>query len=180
MTETDPGITDRETIAAAVSEADRRLRGVRFVRDLFVIAQVVLGLALALVVLSWFAPWARPLANRLAPGGLLAAGLVRAAMLVRRRADDEAAAALDKRAGLRDGLRSAHWFVRHGPSGPWYALQVARAARAVATLHVGRLLPLQVPRRPAVGLLMLAALFAAAGRGPPGVGRDRLGGPPPP
>lgn len=70
----------------------------------------------------------------------------------------DAAAAVDRRAGLGDELASAYWFVSRGVSSPWVDHHVARAAGTARRLEVRDLFPVGVPRRLYVAGVALAVV----------------------
>ena len=49
------------------------------------------------------------------------------------------------RAGLKDELRTAYWFLRQAKPSPWVSAQAARAARSVQQLESARVVPLRLP-----------------------------------
>jgi len=67
----------------------------------------------------------------------------------------QAAGATDTRAGLKDQLKSAHWFAQLAARDAFIELLLTRAARTVQTLDARRLFPLPLPRS------VLAALSLA-------------------
>ena len=69
------------------------------------------------------------------------------------------AAVIDRRAGLRDELKSAFWFLDRADNS-WRRLQIARAARSASELDVGALFPRARPPR-LVLILTLAVLLLA-------------------
>jgi len=72
----------------------------------------------------------------------------------------QAAGATDTRAGLKDELKSAHWFAQRATQDAFVELLLARAARTAQTLDARRLFPLAVPRS-ALAALTLAILTGA-------------------
>ena len=73
---------------------------------------------------------------------------------------DRAASLTDTRAGLRNELGSAWWFISSAPSDDFVRLHVARAAQTVRGLELSRLLPLTLPRSIPVGVaLVLSAVL---------------------
>lgn len=97
--------------------------------------------------------------------GLVAAGVVigTAILLPRRPSTSSVVASVDSRAGLRDELISAQWFLREaaGGSDGFVDLHVAHAWEAVRGLDLPRLVPMRIPRN-AVLVAVAAGCVAAA------------------
>ncbi len=73
-----------------------------------------------------------------------------------------AAGAADTRAGLKDQLRSAHWFAQRGARDAFVELLVARASQTVEQLDARRLFPMAAPRSvlTALALALFTGLLA--------------------
>ena len=71
----------------------------------------------------------------------------------------QAARDADRRAGLKDQLKSAYWFVGHSNATPAVELLVRRASQTVLRLVPRELFPIAVP----TNLLVAAALACVAG-----------------
>jgi hypothetical protein len=104
-------------------------------------------------------------AGALLPLVIFAGAAVLVAVVVRQRRQPrlaEAAAVSDARAGLHDGLLSAHWFSGAAGVDAFQELHVRRAADVAQGLDVRRLFPLAVPRGAALVTAAALALAAAA------------------
>jgi len=92
----------------------------------------------------------------------------------------QAAGAADSRAGLKDELKSAHWFAQGAARDAFVELMIARAARTAQALDARRLFPFAVPRSALAALSLAILTVGLAGLAPrialPVVG-DRLSGP---
>ena len=126
-------------------------------RDLGQFACALVALCLLAEVLEIFGVPARVF-SAVAPV-LAAAALAIVALLIWRLTRPttlaQAAGAADTRAGLKDELKSAHWFAQRSARDAFIELLLARAARTAQTLDARRLFPLAVPRS------VLAALSLA-------------------
>jgi len=78
----------------------------------------------------------------------------------------QAAGAADTRAGLKDELKSAHWFAQRAARDAFVELMLARAARTAQTLDARRLFPLALPRSALAALSLAVLTIALAGFAP--------------
>lgn len=164
-------MSDQEVILRALGQVRRRLRLSRALHD----AAIVFGM-LAVALLPWrvlqiFAGRAPVIvaASILVALLLWAAGLfllVRGRLAVRCTLST-AATSVDARAGLKDELTTAHWFLERPFRSPWIEAQVARAAQSVRRLNLPSLLPLRLDWRELTGGAGAALLLFAAWLVPP-------------
>jgi hypothetical protein len=119
---------------------------------LFLLAEVLEIFGVPAPVLSAVAPVFLIVA--LAIVALFAWRLARATTLA------QAAGAADARAGLKDELKSAHWFAQRTARDAFVELLLARAARTAQALDARRLFPLALPRS-VLAALSLAILTGA-------------------
>jgi hypothetical protein len=92
----------------------------------------------------------------------------------------QAAGAADTRAGLKDELKSAHWFAQRAARDAFVELMLARAARTAQTLDAHRLFPLALPRSVLAALSLAVLTVALAGFAPRialPVAREPMSGP---
>jgi hypothetical protein len=164
-------MSDQEVILRALRQVRRRLR---LSRALHAAATALGMLAVALLlwrVLQIFAGRA----PAIVAAATLFALLLWAAclfLLVRRRLAvrctlSTAATSVDARAGLKDELTTAHWFLDHPMRSPWIEAQAARAAQSVRHLNLASLLPLRMDWRELTGGAGAALLLFATWLVPP-------------
>lgn len=166
MPEPRPSSSTDATILRALRRVDRRRLLNRALRHLGLGACAILGVVVLLEV-------ARRLVGVPAPSsalvGLLGAlGFTAWAIqdVVRRRSLGLAAGLADRRADLKDELKTAYFFLGRRPRSEWVETQVERAARTAGSLEPGRLVPTEIPRTTLVaaglGLLLVALLWVPA------------------
>ncbi|MGH8632483.1 MAG: hypothetical protein ACREU7_17185 [Burkholderiales bacterium] len=80
--------------------------------------------------------------------------------IARRTTLAQAAGAADTRAGLKDELKSAHWFAQHPAQNVFVEVLLTRAAHTAQKLDARALIPLRVPRSGQTALIL--AVFTAA------------------
>ncbi len=156
-------MSDREILHRWLTAAAARLSWKRRVRELARLACCLVALLLFAEVLAAFGAPA-PVLSALAPLLVLTALAVMALFawrLVGPTTLAEAAAAADTGAGLKDELKSAHWFAQRGARTVLIELLLERAARTAQKLDARRLFPLGVPRSAlaAVVLTVLTGLM---------------------
>jgi hypothetical protein len=141
-------MSDREILLRWLTAAAARLSWKRRVRELARLACCLVALLLFAEVLAAFGAPA-PVLSALAPLLVLTALAVIALFawrLVGPTTLAQAAAAADTGAGLKDELKSAHWFAQRGARTALIELLLERAARTAQKLEARRLFPLGVPR----------------------------------
>lgn len=169
MQSLDPDLSPGQALSSALLRVERRLR---LNRALYRAALTAVLALLGLIVwrtLRWLdttLPAATALVVLL---GILAALALLALLLASVAGDpigaERAASEADARAGLKNQLASAHWFMQTPAGSEWVAAQLRRAARTAAGLQPGRVIPLHVPRTVlasiVAGLLVLIAAWSA-------------------
>jgi hypothetical protein len=157
-------MSERDTLLSWLDRAAARTRHGFWLRDASALACALL----ALLALHHWLPVAIPapaVRAALAPFFLFAAAgaiAIFGMRMARRPTLEQAAGAADARAGLRDELRSALWFVQRSADDPLVDLLLARAARTARALDVRKLFPLAIPRHllAALALVLLAVVSA--------------------
>jgi hypothetical protein len=157
----DPITPERQAIHSALLRVERRLRLNRSLYAAALLTGLVLLTLIAWRALAWAgtaAPAAGAVVVLLAILGAIALLALLARTLLRTAGGaQDAAGEADRRAGLRDELVSAYWFMRAGRNGgaarEWVELQLQRAARTAAGLQPARLVPLRLPGIALAGLL---------------------------
>ena len=79
--------------------------------------------------------------------------------LVRKPSLQETAALIDHKAGLRDEMKTALWFIRNPKPSQWIEAQIGRAASTTATLDVKGLYPRSIPNTFYVAGLLFACFL---------------------
>ncbi|MEO8630514.1 MAG: hypothetical protein ABI612_20815 [Betaproteobacteria bacterium] len=164
-------MSNQEIILHALGRVRRRLLMHRAVYDgCVLIGLIAVGLLLwrVLVLLGSEGPALTALA-------ILIAFLLGAAgvfLLVRNRFATRAtltraAFEADQRAGLKDELKTAYWFIQHPNASAWTAAQIARAASSARALDPARLLPIRLRRSTLAAGAVSVALLAIAWFAPP-------------
>jgi hypothetical protein len=155
----------QKAIGLALERIERRLRLNRTLYQATLVAGFVLLLLLTSRGLRWLGDALPAASALLVLLAILAAvallSLLIASALGQRLTPARAAVEADGRAGLKDELTSACWFMQALPGSVWAAAQLERAARTAAGLQPARLIPLRVPA-PALGALGVAAIVLAA------------------
>jgi hypothetical protein len=155
-------MSDHEILLRWLATAAARMRWSRRMRELGWFVCTLAALGLLAEVLEIFGVPALVL-SAVAPV-LIAAALAVVALfawrLTRPTTRAQAAGAADTRAGLKDELKSAHWFAQRAARDAFVELLLMRAARTAQTLDARRLFPLAVPRS-VLAALTLATLTVA-------------------
>ena len=155
----DTNNSNRATILGTLRRVDRRARFNEGFRGLTGAICVLLSLLLLLQILGALFPVPLPSVGVVCGlWGLLVAGywLWRS---TRSRTLGRAAGISDRRANLKDELKTAYWFIGHGEPTPWTDYQAGLAAHTAARLDPVQLVPVVVPRGTVVAVA-LAAFFA--------------------
>src|SRR5258708_433625 len=155
-------MSDHEILLRWLATAAARMGWSRRMRELGRFACALAALGLLAEILEIFgvpAPVFSAVAAVLATAALAVVALF-AWRLTRPTTRAQAAGAADTRAGLKDELKSAHWFAQRVTRDAFVELLLLRAARTAQTLDARRLFPLAVPRS-ALAALTLATLTAA-------------------
>ena len=150
-------MSDHEILFRWLATAAARMGWNRRIRDLGRFACALVVLPLLAEVLEIFGVPA-PVLSAVASLFFIIGGAIMvlfAWRLARATTLAQAAGATDARAGLKDELKSAHWFAQLTARDAFVELLLARAARTVQTLDARRLFPLPLPRS------VLAALSLA-------------------
>jgi hypothetical protein len=159
-------MSDQEVILRALELVRRRVWLARALHAAAIVLGMVVVALLLWRVLHIFAARAPAVAAAAALAALLLwAGslfLLARNFLVARHTLGAAAASADARAGLKDELKTAHWFVQHPIPSPWIDAQLAHAAQSARRLNPAAVLPLRLERRELIGGAAAALLITAA------------------
>jgi hypothetical protein len=157
-------MSDRELLLRWLSKAAARLGRHRRARELGRAACTLAALWLfgeLLRVVGTPAPVVAALAPLLIMGAVGALALF-AWRIARPSTPLQAASAADRRAGLKDQLRSAYWFAQDADADAFVQLLLSRAARTANALELRRTFPSRVPRSMLAALLLALATGALA------------------
>jgi hypothetical protein len=163
-------MSDQEVILRALELVRRRLQLTRALHEAATVFGMVAVALLLWRVLHIFAGYAPVVAAAVLVALLLwVTGLLLLArsLFVAGCTLGAAAAAADSQAGLKDELKSAHWFLQHPTPSPWIDAQVVRAAQSARRLNAAALLPLRFERRELVSAGAAALLIVMAWLVPP-------------
>lgn len=152
-------MSHREIIIKSLEKAERRLRTNRLFRDLtfslslFLLFPLALkiwdlisplrGRTVAVVLFVWISSLVLYSLSRTLPMSTL----------------EQAAAQLDKKAGLCDELKTAYWFITHPHTSVWVDVQIRRASNRVTELSIDRLYPRVIPASSYLAAALLALLI---------------------
>ena len=151
-------VTERSTITAVLRRIDLKVRFNQTLHHLSVATCLVLGTLLVIEVAPLLVPVSVP------PGTLIVAAGSAAflAFLIWSQVGgwrlERAAGVADQRAGLHDEIKSAYWFIRQDDSSPWVDLLVGRAAQTARRLDPRRLVPVTIPKRFGLALVLFGLL----------------------
>jgi len=182
MSAVSPSAPGFEPVRSILSQVQGRMRLNRALRAAALATGALLAAMLAWRLLVWF-DGRLPAASALVVLVAILTLVVLLSLLVRvsflaRPGLDGAAAEADRRAGLKDELRSALWFARDARTSDWTAAQLARAGRSAAGLRPERLVPVRLPRGAIaaliLGLLLLAGVILLPGASTPDAGDAAL------
>lgn len=165
-----PSLTpEREAIASALSQVQRRLRLNRVLADAALVAGLLLLALLTWRALRWLgdaAPASAALVILLAIiVAVLLIGLLARTLFAQAIERRHAAALADRQAHLEDELTTASYFLDRSERSDWIDAQLARAHGTAQSLQAQRLVPLRVPPIAAAALMLgvvaLVALWVA-------------------
>jgi Ca-activated chloride channel family protein len=153
-------MSDRDTIINWLERVERRIRANKLFQELTLGLTLFLTFPLALkiwdlfsplrgrtitiVIALWIAAFAGYLVWRLLQKGTLG----------------QAAASVDRQAGLHDELKTALWFIRNPRPSEWIDAQIQRAARNTRALDPERLYPRSIPRTSYIAAAMILVFVA--------------------
>jgi hypothetical protein len=153
---------ERSTITAVLRRIDLKVRFNQTLHHFSVATCLVLGALLLIEVAPLLVPVSVPRGSLIVTGGLAAF----LAFLIWSQVGgwrlERAAGVADQRANLHDEIKSAYWFIRQDDSSPWVDLLVGRAAQTARRLDPRRLVPMTIPKRFGIALVLFGLLQAIA------------------
>ncbi len=141
------GTNAHEAVLEAVRQGESRLRRHVLIAELSraAVAAAAVPAALAAVRILRPVPSAVVIAAFLIPALALAAWAV--FRIGRHAAAERTARSMDRDAGMKDELVSAHWFASHGPETDWTHAQIDRAAARVGAVDWAAVQPAPRPKK---------------------------------
>lgn len=160
---------EREAIASALSQVQRRLRLNRVLAHAALVAGLLLLALLTWRALRWLGEAAPAGAALVVLLAIIAAvaliGLLARALFAQSIERRDAAALADRRANLEDELTTAAYFIDRRERSDWIDAQLTRARAAAQALQATHIVPLRMPPLAAIalafGVLALIALWFA-------------------
>jgi hypothetical protein len=157
-------MSDREILSRCLAAVAARLGWSRRIPEFSRFACALIALPLIVEILKMLGVSGQ-IMSALMPfilvAGLGLGGLF-AVRIARRITPAQAAAAADTRAGLKDELKSAHWFSQHPAQSAFVDALLTRAARTAQKLDLRALIPLSLPRSGQAALILALSTTALA------------------
>src|SRR5438876_6357897 len=147
-------MSDKEIIIKSLERVERRIRTNRLLNELALGATFFLAFPLALKVWDLFDPLRGATIAFIAGIWILLFAAYVVWRSLYRATLRQAAAVIDKAAGLNDEIKTAFWFIHNPRPSDWVEAQIHRAARSAQSAHVDRFFPRQIPK-----MLYLATAF---------------------
>ena len=155
-------VTERSTIIGVLRRIDLKVRFNQTLHHLSVATCLVLGALLLIEVAPLLVPVSAPRGSLIVTAGLAAF----LAFLIWSQVGgwrlERAAGVADQRADLHDEIKSAYWFIRQDDSSPWIDFLVGRAAQTARRLDPRRLVPVTIPKRFGLALVLFGVLQVMA------------------
>ena len=149
-------------IVRMLRRIDRKVRLNGFLERLSVALCLVLGSLLVIRVSNLLVPIATPPVLTIwVAGAVFFIGFLFWSRLHLRRLG-HAAGVADSHGGLHDEMKTAHWFMSQREGSPWVALQLDRAEKTAGRLDASELVPVTIPRRLWVVLVLAATVQGLA------------------
>ena len=154
--------TERSTITGVLKRIDLKVRFNQTLHHLAVATCLVLGVLLLIEVAPLLVPVSVPSGGLIVVAGSAAFTVFLLWSQIGGRQLRRAAGVADLRAGLNDEIKSAYWFLRQDDSSPWTDLLVGRAAETARRLDPWGLVPVAIPKRFGVALVLFGLLEVVA------------------
>ena len=154
--------TEGSTITTVLRRIDFKVRFNQTLHHLSVATCLVLGVLLLIEVAPLLVPVSVPSGGLIIAAGSAAFTAFLLWSQIGGRQLERAAGVADRRAGLNDEIKSAYWFMRQDDSSPWTDLLVGRAAKTARRLDPRGLVPVAIPKRFGVALVLFGLLEVMA------------------
>ena len=150
-------MSDKEIIIKSLERVERRIRTNRLFNELALGATFFLAFPLALKIWDLFDPLRASAITIIAGIWVLLFAAYVVWRGLRRGTLTQAAASIDKTAGLNDEIKTAFWFLNNPRPSEWVDVQIHRAASRAQRINLDAFFPRPVPRTSyiAAGLLLL-------------------------
>src|SRR5437870_967207 len=150
-------MSDKEIIIKSLERVERRIRTNRLFNELALGATFFLAFPLALKIWDLFDPLRASAITIIAGIWVLLFATYVVWHSLRRGTLNQAAASIDRTAGLNDEIKTAFWFLNNPRQSEWVDVQIHRAASRAKTINLDAFFPRPVPRTSyiAAGLLLL-------------------------
>src|SRR5688572_3541036 len=113
-------MSDRELIIGLLERIERRMRANRFLKRIGASLSIALAFPIAFKLLDLVWPFqARTVTGFFVVWAIATILFIGWKVLGGRDSLPEVAARLDQKAGMRDQLKTAYWFIRHPSQSPW-------------------------------------------------------------
>jgi hypothetical protein len=139
-------MSDKEIIIAALGRVERRIRRNRLFTELNLAAVLFLAIPVLLKIWDLFEPLRGGTISIIVGIWVLLFAAFVVWRITQKGTLHQAAASIDTRAGLRDELKTAFWFINNPRPSEWVDAQIRRAARDAQHLDLQHLYPRHVPR----------------------------------
>ena len=150
--------TEQSTVTGVLKRIDFKVRFNQVLHHLSIATCLVLGVLLLVEVAPLLVPVNVPSGGLIVAAGSAAFTVFLIWSQVRGRRLERAAGVVDLRAGLSDEMKSAYWFMRQSDSSSWIDLLVGRAAETARRLDLRGLVPVTIPKRFGIALVLFGLL----------------------
>jgi hypothetical protein len=148
-------MSDQEIIVASLRRVERRIRTNRLLHELTRGAALFLAIPLLLKIWDLFEPLRAVTVSIFVGIWVLLFAAYVVWRFLQKGTLGEAASDADKKAELRDELKTAFWFINNPRPSEWIEAQIHRAAGNVQTLRLDVLYPRHIPKNSYVAAAML-------------------------
>src|SRR5213594_150392 len=152
-------MTDKEIIIKSLERVERRIRTNRLLNELALGATFFLAFPLALKAWDLFDPLRGATIAFIAGIWILLFAAYVVWRSLYRATLRQAAAVIDKAAGLNDEIKTAFWFIHNPRPSEWVDIQIHRASLRAQRMNLDRFFPRRIPKTSylAAGLFLLFA-----------------------
>jgi len=152
-------MSDKDIIIKSLERVERRIRTNRLLNEVALGATFFLAFPLALKVWDLFAPLRGETIAIVAGIWVLLFAAYVVWRSLRKATLRQAAAVIDKAAGLNDEIKTAFWFIHNPRPSEWIDVQIHRASLRAQRMNLNTLFPRHIPKTSyiAAGLLLLFA-----------------------
>ena len=153
-------MSDKDTIIRWLERVERRIRANRLFQELTLGLTLFLTFPLALKIWDLFYPLRGRTITIVVGVWMVSFAAYFVWRLLQKETLGQAAASVDRRAGLHDEIKTALWFIYNPRASEWVDAQLQRAARSTRALDPERLFPRSVPRTFYIAAAMILVFVA--------------------